>query len=141
MAAVFYSVSLSAWVKPVLAEAFEMDEMMVEHHEKRFKRMAHFLDLTEQQLEQMKQLRQSAIEQRQSFRNELAQFKSHVKQLTEVQDFDEQAFTNLYVSYQDTFAKMALARAKHKHQMTQLLTEEQREKAEKMHHRKHSMRH
>ena len=141
MAVVFYSFSFTAFVKPVSAESFETDDMMIAHHEKRFKRMINFLDLSEQQVIQMKQLRESAQIERQTYRSELAQFKSQVEQLSLAQEFDEQAFNNLYASYQDTFAKMALARAKHKHQMAQILTEEQREKAQKMRHkRKHGFR-
>ena len=136
MAIVFYSISLGAWVKPVFAENYEDADMMIEHHDKRFKRMINFLDLTEQQVLQMKQLRESAQIERQTFKSELAQFKTQVEQLSQAQEFDEQAFNNLYVSYQDTFAKMALARAKHKHQMAQILTDEQREKAQKMRHKR-----
>ena len=49
------------------------------------------------------------------------------KQLME-DSFNEQAFIDLQSEYQETFAQMALIRAKSKNNFMKILTEEQREK-------------
>ena len=99
---------------------------------RQFKRMAKRLDLTDEQKEQFKTLKAQAKTERSAMKEKVKGYKDQVKILMEAAVFDEQAFLQLHSSYQNTFAEAALLRAKHKHEMMQILTPEQQEKAKKM---------
>lgn len=110
------------------------------HHQKgkkMMKLMVKELSLTDAQQVQIKALKTQAKEQREVFRESMQKFKDAEKALVQAASFDEQAFTTLHTSYQDTIAQMALARAKTKNAIFNVLTTEQQEKwEEKMEERK-----
>ena len=66
--------------------------------------------------------------QHQAMRVAKIQYKMAEKTLISADVFDEQAFVSLHASFQESFAQAALAKAKTKHSVLQVLTVEQREK-------------
>lgn len=99
---------------------------------RQFKRMAKHLDLTDEQKVLFKSLKETAKENRSVMKEKMQGYKEQMKALMSATEFDEQAFLQLHSSYQNTFAEMALIKAKHKHQMMRILTPEQQEKAQNM---------
>jgi len=93
-----------------------------------FKKMAKYLELTEEQKTQMKAIRAEAKTQRSEFKESMSGFHQQVKALMQAETFDEQAFSVLQSQYQGNFQHMALIKAKTKHAMFQVLTSEQQEK-------------
>ncbi|GHE89682.1 Spy/CpxP family protein refolding chaperone [Thalassotalea profundi] len=117
------------------ANAYENAEgksHMAKQEHRQFKRMAKHLELTDEQKQQFKALKEQAKLDRTAMKDKMKSYKDQLKVLMEAATFDEQAFTQLHNTYQDTFTEAALLRAKHKHQMMQILTPEQQEKAKKM---------
>ncbi|XQW85393.1 Spy/CpxP family protein refolding chaperone [Thalassotalea piscium] len=110
----------------------EKGHHMAKKDHRQFKRMAKYLELTDEQKQEFKTLKEQAKEARNSLKDNMKSYKAQVKVLMEADVFDEVAFKQLHTSYQDTFAEAAMLRAKNKHQMMQLLTPEQKEKAKKM---------
>ena len=101
------------------------------HHQKSkhmMKRMIKGLSLSEQQQVQIKAIRMQAKEQSETQRDSMKQFKGAEKLLLQAEVFDEHAFIALHAAYQQTFAQMALTRAKTKHAIFNVLTTEQQEK-------------
>ncbi len=101
------------------------------HHKKSkhmIKRMVKVLSLSEQQQVQIKVIKTQAKEQSEVLRDSMKKFKEAEKLLLQAESFDESAFTALQASYQQTFAKIALTRAKTKHAIFNVLTTEQQEK-------------
>ena len=101
------------------------------HHQKgkhMMKKMVKALSLTDEQQVQIKALKTQAKEQHAVYRESMTKFKDAEKALVQAESFDEQAYATLHASYQDTFAQMALSRAKTKNAMFSVLTTEQQEK-------------
>jgi Spy/CpxP family protein refolding chaperone len=94
----------------------------------KFKKMARRLDLSDEQRAQAKVIHQEAKKSRLALKESMKTFHQQSKTLTMEDSFNEQAFIALQVEYQDTFAQMALIKAKTKHSFMMILTEEQREK-------------
>jgi protein CpxP len=94
----------------------------------KFKKMARHLDLSDEQREQAKVIHKEAKESRLALKESLKSFHQQSKTLTMEDSFNEQAFIDLQSEYQDTFAQIALIKAKTKHHFIKMLTEEQREK-------------
>ena len=95
------------------------------------KRMARYLALTDEQLSEIKTIKAQSKTEGETLKEQmlsLQQFKDEAKLLKDNEVFDEQAFTELYQKHSDTFASMALLRAKTKHQIFHVLTPEQQEK-------------
>lgn len=92
-----------------------------------FKKMARHLELTDAQKQEMKAIKLAAKEQNKSLRDSLKQFRSEMKTLTQADVFDEHAFTALYNAYQPSLAQAALAKAKTKNAIYQVLTAEQKQ--------------
>lgn len=92
------------------------------------KRMTKALSLTESQQTQIKAIKTQAKEQHDVLRESMKKFKEAEKPLLQAETFDEQAYVALHTSYQDTFAQMALTRAKTKHAIFNVLTAEQQAK-------------
>lgn len=113
-------------------EAFAGKSHMGKQDHRQFKRMAKYLELTDEQKEQFKTLKVQSETDRSLIKEKLKSYKEQVKVLISATDFDEQGFAQLHSTYQDTFAEAAMLRAKHKHQMMQILTPEQQEKAKEM---------
>ncbi len=108
------------------------DVMMEKHAHKmgkhKFKKMAKHLNLTQEQKEQMKSIRETSREVSLPLREKTKEFFDYAKQLKAQESFDEQGFNAMYSQYQEAFAALALQRAKTKHAMYQVLTEEQKAK-------------
>ena len=112
---------------------FGEHRMMKSHHSgKHLKKMAHKLDLSDAQVEQIKQIREQNKEDMVSLRDTMKTFKEQVKTEQTGSDFDEAAFATTYAQYQDSFEKMALLRAKMAHAIVNVLTPEQQEKWQTM---------
>ncbi len=110
-----------------------------QHHKKRgghnkqmikhiMKRMVKELSLTEQQQEQIKLIRTEAKEQHETLRESMKKFKGEEKALLQAQTFDEQAYRSLHTAYQPIHMEAALAQAKTKQAVFNVLTTEQQEK-------------
>ncbi len=96
--------------------------------EHRMKRMINALELSEEQQVQIKAVKMQAKEQNKTLRDSMKQFKAAEKRLLQAEAFDEQAYIALHEAHQQTFAKMALTRAKTKHAIFNVLTTEQQKK-------------
>lgn len=96
------------------------------------KRMKKHLDLTDEQIVSIKSIKAESKVAIEPLREQAKSFYDSAKQLKDNKMFDEGAFTSLYAQYQDTFAQLALQKAKTKHAIYQVLTEEQQEKWEEM---------
>ncbi|TPH17751.1 Spy/CpxP family protein refolding chaperone [Litorilituus lipolyticus] len=96
--------------------------------DKLFRKMAKVLELTDSQKEQIKTIKLSAKEQNQTLKESLKQMKVEQKALIHADVFDEHAFTALFNAYQPTIAQAALAKAKTKHAIYNVLTAEQKAK-------------
>jgi Spy/CpxP family protein refolding chaperone len=94
----------------------------------KFKKMARYLDLNDEQREQAKVIHKDAKTNSLVLKESLKSFHQQSKVLTMEDSFNEQAFIDLQSEYQETFAQMALIRAKSKNNFMKILTEEQREK-------------
>ena len=99
---------------------------------KMMKMMARHLDLTELQKDQMRELLIGAKEGAEQRKIEFGNYQSQMKALIQADEFDEEAFNALNETYQPMFKEKALAKARMKHAMYQLLDAEQREKLETM---------
>lgn len=105
--------------KPMMSERGGMKMM---------KMMARQLDLSESQREQMKQLLLDAKSQREAKTSEFENYQSQMQAIVQADEFDEAAFEALNTTYQPLMKEKALAKAKMRHAMYQILTEEQKAK-------------
>jgi len=109
------------------------------HKQKRMlKRMARHLALTDEQVTQIKTIRSEAKAARDANKSVMEEFRSQIKSLMTNESFDEAAFMALHTQYQAALTEQAMLRAKTKHAIFQVLTEEQQAKAQAMrkkHHR------
>lgn len=94
----------------------------------KFKKMARYLDLNDEQREQAKVIHQEAKVNSVELKESLKSFREQSKILTMEDSFNEQAFIDLQNEYQETFAQMALIKAKSKNSFIKILTQEQLEK-------------
>jgi len=94
----------------------------------KFKKMAKFLALTQEQRKQAKAIHQEAKENRAALKPSLESFHQQSRTLVMAEQFDEQAFINLQSQFQDSFAQMALIKVKTKHSFMKILTQEQKDK-------------
>jgi len=92
------------------------------------KRMKKHLALTDEQIVSIKSIKAESKVVVEPLREQAKNFYQSAKQLKDNKMFDEGAFTSLYAQYQDTFAQIALQKAKTKHAIYQVLTEEQQQK-------------
>ena len=100
-----------------------------------------FLSLTDAQQSQIKSIieqQKSALEQYKEAGKETRQ---QTKALIHSETFDEQAFRDFFLSNQDSKLEISVIKARGKHQIWNILDEEQQEKLQKMmKHRKNKMR-
>jgi len=94
----------------------------------KFKKMARYLELTDEQRKEARAINVQAKESRVALKESLKGFHQLSKALIAEDSFNEQAFLDLHSQYQDSFAQMALIKVKAKHSFIKLLTEEQKEK-------------
>lgn len=95
---------------------------------KELKMMARHLDLTNEQKSEIKTIFKTAKTNANVNKQAMKNFKKEVKALVHADTFDEQAFINLHTANQVQIQNMALAKAKVKHQVFNVLTPEQQEK-------------
>lgn len=129
-------VALAVFTVPVTGYAIEGVETKQArsdgHHKgKNLNRMLHKLGLSDQQKQDIKDIKEKAKADTEALRLSAKEFKQQAKELQDKQTFDDGAFSSLYAQYQDTFAQLALSKAKTKHAIFQVLTTEQRKKLEK----------
>jgi len=101
------------------------------HIARKLNKMAKYLTLSEEQKVKMKAIFQQAKEERSKHKDEMRGFKEQVRSLLDTVVFDEKSYIELHNQYADQFASAALHKAKTKHAMLQILTEEQRDKFKK----------
>lgn len=124
--------SVHAYDNEALFDSPKHQQKMGKAKHKMMKRMVKVLSLTEEQQSQIKTIREQSKEQNQTLHASLKQFKSEAKVLLQAESFDEQAYTSLKASYQPSLDQMALAQAKTKNAVFNVLDDEQQEKFLKM---------
>ncbi len=119
-----------------LADTQMMNAKQAQPYQKRYKRsgeaslhkMAIMLDLSQDQQDKIKAIKQTAKLSHVNLRMSMKAFHAEVKALMQAEYFDEQAFTQLQSKYQSTSAQLALMKAKTKHAISKVLTDKQRTK-------------
>jgi protein CpxP len=109
------------------------------HMMRKFKKMAKYLQLSEDQRTQAKTIFSKAEIDKKNHREVIKDFKEQVKHLMNTPAFDEKAFTELHQQYQPHFSAAALSKAKKRHALFQILTEEQKEKLVKKKGKRHQI--
>lgn len=112
-----------------------------ERREHRQDRMAKRLGLSEDQQAQLKQIREAKREQFKANRETLKANREAMKAVVDAKDFDEAAARKIAQEHAQLKADMMVQGAKTRHQMRQVLTEEQQQKWDDMKvamHAKHS---
>ena len=104
--------------------------------EKRLAKLTRKLGLSESQQADIKALKSKQKAQVRELKPAMKAFRQQVKTLMSADSFDEEAFSQLHASNQDTFSAMALIKAKSKFAMKSVLTQEQLEKFKKMKHKR-----
>ena len=92
------------------------------------KRMAKKLDLSQAQREQIKAIAHQAKVDGAELKLVMKEFKEKNKVLMQEESFNETAFLLLHQEYQNTLSNIALIKAKTKHAIFQVLTDEQKTK-------------
>lgn len=121
--------SVSAFESSVIED--EVTMMEKKYHQmgqKQLKKMQKYLELTTEQVEKIKLIKEQSREQIQPLKENVRLFFTSLKVLKENPIFDEALFNATYAQYQDTFAQLALQKAKTKHAVYHVLTPEQQEK-------------
>ena len=90
--------------------------------------MTKALSLSDQQQAQIKAIKQANKTENEALKGSMKAFKMAEKSLIQAKVFDEQAYLALRNHYQQTFAQIALSKAKTKHAVFNVLTPEQQEK-------------
>jgi Spy/CpxP family protein refolding chaperone len=101
------------------------------HHMKKghkLKGMMKALKLSDQQKEQMKAIKQNARSENEALLVQMKEFKDKRKSIVNSDELNEAEFIALLNEYQSVRSQLMLNKAKNKHAMRQVLTEEQREK-------------
>lgn len=107
----------------------ENGQQMRHHGAKvKMRRMARHLELDEAQISEIRAIYLSARDENTELRETMKTFREEMKSLLAEEIFDEEAFAALQSKYQDSFEQKGLIKAKTKHAMIQVLSEEQKEK-------------
>ena len=104
------------------------------HHMKKghkSKAMMKKLDLTNEQKQQIKVIKSEAKSENEALLTQMKTFKEQEKVLLQSDVFNEGAYIALLDEYQSVHSQLKLNKAKNKHAIRQVLTEEQREKMDK----------
>lgn len=112
----------------VAAEGQNTEKDFRKHFARKLKKMSKKLSLTSDQQEKIKHIFEEKGENRKASKAQMKLFKSSVKQIIKEETFGEEKFSALYAKYQSTFFEAALQKAKSRHAIMQILTEEQQEK-------------
>lgn len=90
------------------------------------------LDLSAEQQASIEQLRAAMQTQKQSFKAELESFKQGQQAIIQAENFDQQAWQQLWQQNQALLVNMAVTRAKFKHDMWNVFSAEQQQAFEQM---------
>lgn len=121
--------SVSAFESSMIDDEVTMMEKKHQHMgQKQLKKMQKYLELTPEQVEKIKLIKEQSREQVQPLKENARSFFTSLKVLKENPIFDEVLFNATYAQYQETFAQLALQKAKTKHAIYHVLTSEQQEK-------------
>lgn len=99
---------------------------------KRFKMLAHKLDLTKAQRQEIRTIFTEMKADKKEHRATMSGFKEQVGILAQADEFDESKFKTLYAEFQDEFQVLAMEKAKMRHAIMQILTPEQQDKFSSM---------
>ncbi|WP_448547349.1 Spy/CpxP family protein refolding chaperone [Thalassotalea fusca] len=131
--------TMTAIAQPTMSANEHLDSVAPMTHEgagqkqkRMLKRMARHLALTDEQVSQIKVIRSEAKTAREANKSVMDEFRSQIKSLMTNESFDEAAFTALHTQYQAALTEQAVLKAKTKHAIFQVLTEEQQIKAQNM---------
>lgn len=101
-------------------------------HAKHFKRIARYLDLTDEQKAQAKQIHQQTKTAMEQNKPMMQAYHQELKTLKQGGNFNEQSFAQLRDKYKDVLDKVAFLRNNARVQFVQLLTDEQQQKLTKV---------
>lgn len=93
-----------------------------------FRKMAKYLELSDQQIADIKAIKKKAKEENAHLKETLKLYRESIKGLKDNPVFDEATFQQVYQQNSDNFAAIALAKAKTKHAIYYVLTPEQQQK-------------
>ncbi len=102
------------------------------HMKKRFKMLAHKLDLTKEQRQEIRTIFTEMKSDKKERRATMSGFKEQVEILAQASEFDESRFKTLYAEFQENFQVLAMERAKMHHTIMQVLTPEQQKRFSSM---------
>lgn len=119
---------IEASATPLFKDAVksEIKKSHKKHH--KMHKMARFLNLSDEQKTKIKDIYQQARQDKAVLKESRKAYKTQLQEIMSAKDFDEAAFDALRQTYEPTFNEAALAKAKTRHAIYQVLTEEQREK-------------
>lgn len=100
-----------------------------------WQRVSEKLELSEQQLSEIEAIRAQRRDESEAFKTLAKAHREAEKALIRTDTFDQQAWLTLYEQHQDAATTQALSMAYSRHQMAQVLTEEQRQSLEEMTHK------
>ncbi|WDE12282.1 Spy/CpxP family protein refolding chaperone [Thalassomonas haliotis] len=107
----------------------QSSEQMRHHGGKgKMRRMARHLELDQAQISEIRAIRQAAWDENAELRDTMITFREEMKALLAADIFDEEAFAALQEKYQASFQQQGLIKAKTKHAVIQVFSEEQKEK-------------
>lgn len=114
--------------QPIFLQTLSANEFRGEPRGHMMYKMARHLDLTEQQQLDIKAIMDNARSERGQNLAAMENFREQMKAITSADEFDEAAFLALKETNEPMFEAMALSKAKTRHSIFKLLTDEQREK-------------
>lgn len=110
----------------------DRQERMEMKHEKRLDVMAGVLDLSETQQEEIRAIHEQERIEMEATRQQMHQGREQMRALLDSETFDETAIRSLARSQESLKTDLFVARARAKHEVSQLLTAEQQEMAKKI---------
>ncbi len=96
------------------------------------------LKLTDAQKIEIKAIKSNAKNENEALRLQMTEFKQKEKTLLQAEVFDESSYIALFDEYQSVRSQLALNKAKNRHAIKQLLSEEQLKKMKRL--KKHKMK-
>ena len=130
---ILFSALCTALVLPLASNALAHDGFaggpgQGHHLKQKMRMMTKFLELDEEQRLEIKTIYTTAKEGNAELRESMRGFKDEMSVLFTAETFDEEVFSELQEKYQTNFEQMGLTRAKTKHAVIQVFTEQQKEK-------------
>lgn len=137
-ACVALMVSATTYASNVDTTQVKLNDKHSHHMKKKHKAkgMMKALKLTDIQKTQIKEIKSNAKAENEVLRLQMKEFKEKEKALLQTDLFDENSYIALFEQYQPVRSQLALNRAKTKHAIKQLLSEEQINKMKRLKKRK-----